>query len=62
MFYKWILCVLLVNEVFTSPYTFNEELLIEQLPESYLSFQFQFTSIWNKKASDRSSFNLRIEN
>jgi hypothetical protein len=51
-----------VNEVFTSPYTFNEELLIEQLPESYLSFQFQFTSIWNKKASDKSSFNLRIEN
>ena len=54
MLYRLIVCIILVNKVFTSPYTFNEELLIEQFPENYINFQFQFTSIWNKDASNKS--------
>ncbi len=33
-------------------YTFNEELLLENLPDSHVNLHFQFTSVWNDKIND----------
>ena len=45
--------VLILNEFKKGLISFFDE-LIEQFPENYINFQFQFTSIWNKYASNKS--------
>lgn len=42
-------------------YTFDEELLVEQLPNSFLEFQFRFSSKWNRNLNDKGSLIVIIE-
>ncbi len=57
---KILLVNLLIIFCLTSPilasYSFNEELLAENLLDSYLNLQFQFTSVWNRNLSDKSKY------
>ena len=61
MFCVLFLSILLADKVLVSPYTFNEELLIEHLPENHLNFQFQFTSIWNKRIGNKSFIYFKLK-
>ena len=59
-YYKMKFLLLLIIICFSSQtlasYSFNEELLVDNLLDSYLNFQFQFTSVWNRNLSDKSKY------
>ena len=43
---------LLILSVSTEPYTFNEELLVETLPNLNIHFNFNFKSTWSNAKQD----------
>lgn len=51
--FQFISCLLATQSIATHQYTFNEELLVEQLPNSYLGLQFQFLSTWDKNLNKK---------
>jgi hypothetical protein len=59
---KYLILLVVFKLIFAQDDRFNEELLIETLPNSNLHFYFQFTTISKHNLIDESSCKLNIFN